>query len=231
MPIFHDPDLLFVHIPKNAGRSVERALLQGHDTPDGGRRSVPNRAARWLLKRSAADLPRTHLIGSLDAVFAAQHMTYAEMEMMRLLPGQTPGTRAMEAFCIVRNPFDRAVSSVGHFHPAGAAPTDRDGFERALAQWLDAEPADHNEHAHRRPQFDYVLDMRGNRVVETVIRYENLAAEFAALMARHGRSDLELPWQGKAKRSRDHRDYFNDAARRRVEEAFGEDIEAFGYGF
>ena len=45
--------VLFVHIPKNAGRSIETALLGGLGSPDGGRRNFVNRAAPWLARRTA----------------------------------------------------------------------------------------------------------------------------------------------------------------------------------
>lgn len=229
MPVFLDLALLFVHIPKNAGRSIEQALSGDEQAPHGGRRSMLNRAAHALSVLTAPKDVRSRLVGTLDQVLVAQHLTYGEMDLLGLLP-----LDKYEPFAVCRNPYDRAVSSVSHFTDArthAATPKTPEEFERALFAWLDREPADHNERAHRRPQIDYILDRRGRRAVETVLRYETLGDDFSAFMARIGQPHITLPWHGRSKRSRDHRDYLTTAARARVEAAFGDDIEAFGYTF
>lgn len=229
MPYFNSLDILFIHIPKNAGRSIEEALFGDHDAPHGGRRSKLNRAAHALSVLTAPKDVRNRLVGTLDQVLVAQHLTYGEMDLLGLLPQGEP-----LPFAVCRNPYDRAVSSVSHFVDArthAATPKTPDEFERALFAWLDREPADHNERAHRRPQIDYILDRRGRRAVETVLLYESLGDDFAAFMTRIGQPQITLPWHGRSKRSRNHRDYLTPAARARVESAYGDDIETFGYVF
>jgi hypothetical protein len=229
MPVFLDLGLLFVHIPKNAGRSIEEALFGEAQAPHSGRRSTLNRAMHALTVLTAPKGVRSRLVGTLDQVLVAQHLTYGEMDLLGLLP-QGP----FVPFAVCRNPYDRAVSSVSHFADArthAATPNTPDEFERALLAWLDREPTDHNERAHRRPQIDYVHDRRGQRAVETVLRYETLGNDFSAFMTRVGQPQITLPWHGRSKRSRDHRDYLTPAARARVEAEFGDDIEAFGYKF
>lgn len=229
MPVFPDLNLLFVHIPKNAGRSIEEALFGNAQAPHSGRRSTLNRAFHALTVLTAPKTVRSRLVGTLDHVLVAQHMTYGEMDLLGLLPEGAP-----MPFAVCRNPYDRAVSSVSHFADArnhAATPKTPDEFERALFAWLDRAPKDHNERAHRRPQIDYILDRRGRRAVETVLQYEALGDEFAAFTARIGEPQITLPWHGRSKRSRDYRDYLTQAARSRVETEFGDDIEAFGYTF
>jgi hypothetical protein len=179
MPFFRDRNLLFVHIPKNAGRSIEAALLGPTGSPDGGRRSWPNRLATGAQRRTAAVGVRERLIGTLDVTVAAQHLTFAEIELLGVLPaGQLAHCRR---FCVCRNPFDRAVSSVFHF---GGNPLDQSEFERALDRWLDRPPRDHNELAHRRTQAAYVRDSRGQPAVPHVLRFERLCDDFDAVDGR-----------------------------------------------
>ena len=231
MPFFREAGLIFVHIPKNAGRSIEKALLGSTGSPDGGRRTALNRAAHTLQYVTRSRFAEARLIGTLDVVLAAQHLTYGEMDFLGLLPSGSDG-QPLPSFCVCRNPFDRAVSSVGHFKPGGhGGPSDPAAFERALAAFLERSPCDHNQRAHRRPQRHFTLDGTGRIAVDTVLRYETLGEDFARLAADHGLGEITLPWHGRARRARDYRNYYTESARRLVATAYGEDIEAFGYAF
>lgn len=226
LPFFRDRNLLFVHIPKNAGRSIEAALLGPTGSPDGGRRSWSNRLATGVQRCTAAVGVRERLIGTLDVTVAAQHLTFAEIELLGLLP--TDQLAQCRRFCVCRNPFDRAVSSVLHF--CGNL-QDQPEFERALGRWLDRTPRDHNELAHRRTQAEYVRDSRGKPAVPHVLRFEWLCEDFTQLMAEFGIDGVPLAWRGRSRRGRNHRDYFNASARRAVERAFAEDLDQFHYAF
>ncbi len=229
MPIFHDLNLLFVHIPKNAGRSIEEALYGNARAPHSGRRSFLNRAAHSLCLLTAPRDVTSNLVGTLDQVLVAQHLTYGEMDLLGLLPEDSSAR-----FAVCRNPYDRVVSSVSHFADARkheAMPNTPGEFERALQLWLDRAPNDHNERAHRRPQIDFLLDRRGERAVETVLRYEELAQDFDAFMKSVGLPRITLPWHGQSARSRNHREYLTATSRMLIETEFGDDIEAFEYQY
>ena len=231
MPVFHDLRTLFIHIPKNAGRSIEEALLRGHGTPDSGRRNLLNRAATLLQRKSASPFATDHLIGTLDHAFASQHLTYLEIAHLRLLPEDV--LNGYRTFCVCRNPYDRAVSTVLHFaEEAGEEPiTTASAFEEKLNAWLDRPKSDHNLVAHDRPQSDYVVDDRGRMAIETVLRFENLAEDFARLATSLGMPENSLTWFGKASRSRRYQDYFTPDARKAVERKYGEDLDRFGYTY
>jgi hypothetical protein len=226
VPFFRDRNLLFVHIPKNAGRSIEAALLGPTGSPDGGRRSWPNRLATGLQRWTAAVDVSERLIGTLDVTVAAQHLTLAEIELLGLLPADR--LAHCRRFCVCRNPFDRAVSSVFHFC---GNPQDQAAFERALGRWLDGPPRDHNELAHRRSQAAYLRDSRGHPAVPHVLRFERLSDDFSQMMAEFRLDGVSLPCRGRSRRARSHRDYFNLAARRAVERAYAEDLDQFNYAF
>ncbi|MGM0583328.1 MAG: sulfotransferase family 2 domain-containing protein [Pseudomonadota bacterium] len=233
MPVFHDYNLIFIHIPKNAGRSIEEAFL-GEGWQHSGKRSWLNAGAKWLLRWTSSHRPHRELLGSLDYTFAAQHMTLRELTELGLVTARTcPGFRS---FAIVRNPYDRAVSSVfHHFGPelrlGRREIRDKAGFTSALRSWLDHDPSDHNQIAHRRPQFDF-LTLRGDEVdVDEVIRYERLSDDLAAFCKRNELPPIKLGWAGKNKRRRDYREYFSDESRAYFEEWFIDDIERLGYKY
>ena len=233
MPLFADLGLLFVHIPKNAGRSIEKVLLGDHGTPDGGRRSIANRAARLLLQRTRSKFAERYLIGTIDEAFAAQHLTYSEMDLLGLLPTDE---RSYHSFAVVRNPYDRVLSSIMHFsadawvHEADETLRKRQ-FEFRLAEWLERQLDDHNKRAHRRMQIEFLRDQTGKRSVDSILRFEAISEEFTAFMEDRGRPGLALPMRGHAGRTRNYSDYFNASSRLLVEKVFGEDIETFGYSF
>jgi hypothetical protein len=226
LPFFRNHNLLFVHIPKNAGRSIEAALLGPTGSPDDGRRSWSNRLATGAQRLTAAVGVRERLIGTLDMTVAAQHLTFAEIELLGVLPADQ--LARCRRFCVCRNPFDRAVSSVFHFcgNPHG-----QPEFERALGQWLDRTPRDHNELAHRRTQAAYLRDSRGQPAVPYVLRFERLSDDFRQLMAEFGLERVSLPCRGSSRRGSSYRDYFTSSARRAVERAYAEDLDQFGYAF
>lgn len=231
MPVFHQHKALFIHIPKNAGRSIEEAFLGDAGTPDDGRRNVVSRAGTWLQRRFSSPFAAKFLIGTVDYSLASQHLTYTELQHLRLVDENILSD--YKSFCVARNPFDRIVSTVLHFASAEgtAAPTNPAEFERLLGAWQDRDKSDHNLIAHDRTQADYVLNSRGQMAVGTILRFENLAEDFANFSASIGAPDLQLTWFGKASRNRQYSDYYTPAARASVEKKFGEDLELFSYRF
>lgn len=232
MPIFHSRKLIFVHIPKNAGRSVEEALLSGKASPDGGRRSLINRAFTALSRRTAPKLAKSHLIGSLDVTLASQHLTYVEMEMLGLLDE----AEGYQSFAIVRNPYDRALSSTIHFSDSDWLQEPdpllrKRQFAAHLARWLERPLTDHNKRAHRRGQLSFLRDQSGRIAVNTLLRFETITTDFYNFTKSCGVEGLNLPVRGSAGRKVGYRDYFNEEARKLVEKAFGEDIDTLKYSF
>ncbi len=232
MPIFSNHKLVFVHIPKNAGRSVEAALLGKTGNPDGGRRSLANRISAGLMRATKSHFVDQYLIGTLDISVASQHLTYVELEMLGLLPTST----VFHSFAVIRNPFDRAISSVIHFSKSPWYEEKdplllKKEFRRHLTHWLERPLQDHNERAHRRTQISYLRDCSGKVLVDTTLRFENLHAEFADFLKQRGIKGTELPFLGSTGRSRDLDKYYDTDTRKMVESAFADDFEHFQYCF
>ncbi len=79
------------------------------------------------------------------------------------------------------------------------------------------------------PQRDWLVDERGEMLVDYVGRFETLQQDFASICQRMGvQASL-----GHAKPSDrgSYRQYYSAASRQIVAEAFAADIEDFGYGF
>lgn len=233
MPLFDKPRALFVHIPKNGGRSIESALLPPPLTPDSGRRTIPNRAAHYLQSLTGQHVADERLLGTLDVSLAAQHLTLAEIELLGLVPAKT--LKDVFKFCVVREPYSRTISSVLHFKKRFADQLtlsdtpDARQMEYAIAAWLDIDPPDHNVAAHRRPQAAYVAGHASALKVDEILRFERLNADFDALMARLGAGERTLPWVGRQQHLRNSDDLYTPGARKAVARAFEIDFDTFGY--
>jgi hypothetical protein len=131
-------------------------------------------------------------------------------------------------FCVVRNPYDKAISAYFFFtsihHPNGlpAATDHRERFE----EWLQSGelPIDRNI---------YTID--GQLAVDRVVRYESLVSDLPEVCQRLG-----VPWQPErlARFKSGIRPIeatpdrlYTDRARRLVEQAYAFELAHFGYSF
>ena len=231
MPYFNKANLLFVHIPKNAGRSIELAF-EKEKFLTSGFRSVANRAFTALARATSSGAVQERLHGSLDVTLSAQHLTYCEIAMLGLLKD----VEDLNVFCVIRNPYDRILSSVCHFldAPWKDAKNAKErvyGFEKDLEKWLSLPVTDHNVRAHKRNQIDFMLDPLGVNKMQYVLKFESLTEDFNRLCC-----DLNLDCTldkrfGASGRVGTYRQYYNDHSRRLVEAYFARDLSAFDYGF
>ena len=79
------------------------------------------------------------------------------------------------------------------------------------------------------PQYSWLSDSRGNIIVDNIIRFENLQAEFNSLLEKLDLS-ATLPHVKKTERGH-YRDYFDSDSMKAVENYFSVDIDYFGYSF
>lgn len=237
MPIFSEHNALFVHIPKNAGRSIEKAFLPSGLTPSSGGRSFVNGLARWALRKTANSIPPQRLLGTLDVALTSQHLTLEEIRLLGLVPERD--IDRLFTFCVVRNPYDRVLSSVLHFSRNDKQRLfdlpDRPGagdFEAAILAWIEVDAPDHNVRAHRRPQSDYVRMKDRANATDFTLRFEHLNDDFDRLRDRLGATGVSLGRTGAGRlRDRDYRDLYTDTSRKAVERAFAADLELFAYCF
>jgi hypothetical protein len=125
-------------------------------------------------------------------------------------------------FAVVRNPFDRAVSS-WRYLPA----VRRLSLYRALKT---CPRSDYDLHSHfTRPQVE-TLRESGRIVPDALIRFENLQADFDVVCDQIGKPRVALPVVNASKRD-DYLSAFDWKARRLAESIFRDDLAAFGYEF
>lgn len=208
---------LFVHIAKTGGTSVRAALER-----------VRWRDPWYWLMFPCHRL--SHLTGhKLGTKFPRHSKVIAAQEM---LPREF--FDGLFKFAFVRNPWDLQVSSFHHIRRERPHYLQgRDSFADFLRWKLDPErPYQFHIDTSIERQSDYLIDLRGNLIVDFVGRYERLHEDFGTACQRIGIPCPALPHRRQATdRSKDYRSYYDDTTRLLVAEHFLDDIERFGYGF
>lgn len=213
-------NFVFIHVPKCAGESITDVLLK------------PVNGGALLVSKHAG-------IRSLAPVLGD--------EIQRFL-----------VFAVVRNPFDQAVSFFEHLrkpawmsraqleaqYPGSngriipgwasdlACSVDFPGFAREV-YGAHGDPAGRSHEWWFRDIADWVTRADGSLAVDRILRYENLAGDFARLSAELGLTgDLpHLNRSGRAAGASSYRGQYDTVARDLVETRFRASLELFGYQF
>lgn len=215
MPIDFSRKLIFVHIPKNAGRSIEFALgLDYKELMEPRKRSILSKLAIYYLRRNGRkNLER--MWGTYDYTFALQHTTWREISDISRTNGfdLNPEWRS---FAIIRDPRTRLWSSYKHFRFEG------EGLVDFLSRFSSISfIQDHNKLAHRRRQVDY---LKGASNI-WLLRFEHLENDFITLKTRLGLLSSDLPILGENKRIIDEHEV--ELIESYVQEHYSEDLDLF----
>jgi hypothetical protein len=144
-------------------------------------------------------------------------------------------------FAIVRNPFDRIVSSY-NFLCRDIKPCNfrdrlmfkdfifRKGeFKDLIAPSLIIKKE--NKYQQIKTTASYIMDENNNLMIDYVGRFENLKNEWEFICKKIG-IKIDLPHKNKHSRNNKHyRDYYDDETREFVLKACEKDLEIFGYEF
>lgn len=208
---------LFIHIAKTGGTSVRAALARR-------RWADPWYWPIFLCSRFS------HLSGHRIATKLPRHAK--AIAAKELLPHAV--YTALFKFAFVRNPWDLQVSSYHHIrrerpqHLGG-----HQDFESFLRWKLDPQrPPQYHLDTSIELQTDYLIDLRGQLIVDYIGRYERLEADFAEVCARIGISTPQLPHRRQANdRGFDYRRYYTAETAELISRRFAADIQRLGYRF
>lgn len=232
--ICHHYKCIFVHIPKNAGQSIEHVFLNLLNL------SWQTRTPLLLMPNDRPEIGPPRLA----------HLKAQEYVRYKYLTQEIFDNYFKFAF--VRNPWSRLVSIYKHM-----------GYDkkREFKQFLMRdfkETVFRNEYWFVGPQSDFVCDDNGNILVDFIGRFESLQNDFDYVCKKIGLLPTQVPHVNKAKNDNlvfslrpkkltkyviyniakkdipgftRYQDYYDNESRQFVAEWYKRDIELFGYDF
>jgi hypothetical protein len=218
MLISYSHNFLFVHVAKTGGTSIRSALRQ----------------YRWS-RRYAAPMALCSLFSQmtrprhkLGIKFPRHAKAIAAKEM---LPAQVYDQ--LFKFVIVRNPWDLQVSSYHHIkREKPEALQGTNDFSQFLRLKFDpSREYNYMLDVSKELQWEYLVDLNGDVIVDFIGRYENLQADFETICNRVGISCPELPHERKSEGRLSYREYYTNETAELVERHYRRDIDMLGYKF
>lgn len=209
--ICHRRKIVFIHIPRTGGQSIENVLFPNFNFTDKEERTILygwNKKLGWLNHLTCEEILRNNFI-SIN------------------------GFNNYFRFAFVRNPWERLVSEYA-WKFSGE-------IERFRQFCIDITEKKYNNWAsqyrdllalkqHIREQYKYVFDSKGKLAVDFIGRYENLVEDFQQVSKLTGLKYCKLPFLNKSGHKH-YTGYYDKLTKELVERTYKDDIEIFNYHF
>ncbi|MEM6621927.1 MAG: sulfotransferase family 2 domain-containing protein [Pseudomonadota bacterium] len=197
--------------------------------------AIPDTVPRPVTPRRATALPYAFIhinkcAGSSIEILLGIPKSHETAAQMCARLGADDWARRL-SFAVVRNPFDRVASIYFHRRRLGTEGLDDRSID--INRWIDLvwreEDPRFARGGHLLAPATYWLTDQGREIVDTVLRFENLSADWAGLAPRLGVPD-ELPIMN-ANLHPPYREVLNAISRATIERTFAPDLARFGYEF
>lgn len=234
--------LLFFHIPKSGGSSIEKMFLKNHtqlnfvinlifrETPFSlwMVASMRNRGWRlfifWLVSLFLCD--KKHLWGiRMNKIL--HHLTYMDIYANQALYLPKKKLSRYLKFSIVRNPYDRIISA---FHFLGHGLTFPD-----FIHWVYKELDKYYRYRIEPfvvilPQWEFVINEKGQNGMNETLRFEKLKKDFKKFKRKYNISCPKLPHINQRSRpTSDITSYFTPQLEEMVYHMYYWDFKMFNY--
>ena len=223
MPVSRELRMMFVHIPKCGGSSIERAFGMHGDYRVEDREHLYGRAMSEDLRSIAGS---TNYLQHLDVVRLRRALVVNGISQSDLARFRT--------FAFVRNPFDRLVSAWAGGDPDLRACALEAGIDLrglSFSRFVDATIS--LDHPHVAPQTPFICAPDGALRVDFVGRFERLADDFGRLCDQFGLALAVRPKLPHAHRSHHPRyqELFDVRSRTLAMRRYREDLAVLGYDY
>jgi chondroitin 4-sulfotransferase 11 len=213
--ISHKLKYYFVHIPKCAGSSIERALGEAEGVTIKHGDLPPTIKEKYLLMYP--DEKHRFNIGP------SQHFP------IRHINNYYPEAKEYFTFTFVRNPWDRIVSEYHWFKHQSRKRKKKRWASITFDEFIEGGNDVPLDRYHDKSQYWFICDDHGQCAVDVVGRFETLHEDFDKICKEIGIRQ-ELPHVFKADRGH-YMEYYNENTKQTVAERFAVDIDMFGYTF
>jgi hypothetical protein len=222
MPYFKTPavNLLYLHVPKTGGMSVEKYFYETLGVP---------RNYASLHGYFHPSISFREVFGN-DQEHTLQHLTYRQIagHSRELGVDMSGADVPLTVLATVRNPYHRIISDMFFFvvHTGITVRSTKTDIEDAIRAYLTNPHYEYDNH--RLPQYEFIRDCEGFIPRNAVIlRLETLAEDmreigFADFDAHENRNRT-------GKRETDYIDLFTDEAIRTINKYYHDDFLHFGY--
>jgi hypothetical protein len=188
--IFDKHKCIFIHVPKCAGSSIEQFLNGG---------SFDSKATNY---NSCCGWDNENKIWM-------QHATAEQINNL-----YTDKFDEYFKFAIVRNPWDRALSDYFWMQNEIRAKDSFKNFLLLQGRFNDRRlrfPMLNSESRadHFLPQHEFILNRKGEQIVDFVGKFENIKEDFGVICDRISISKTQLPHQNKGKKSKHYTEYYD----------------------
>ena len=206
MPVNHNLRIIFIHIPKTAGTSIEYALGM-----HGGLKTIG--LERYINQTSDYNC----LFGN-----GLQHLTASQI---RKVLGKKIFNDYFK-FSVVRNPYDRIVSYIAWLDGKW-----QNRAQLSIEKFREYIRLSQNRYKNRvkilpRPQYPFIY-IRNRRIVNGLLYYEDLEKEIACLQIK---LNITLNLERRMESEHlDYRNYYDSYSIRIIRNFYKKDFENFGY--
>jgi hypothetical protein len=224
--ISHKHKCIYIHIPKCAGTSVEKAL--GHLDGHVGREGQDHRIIRNLEKPSLNKYVFSSMVNL--KLFVKNLMFLYSYKVDNPNNKNVVGKQQYEnyfKFTIVRNPWSRAVSVYKNIlrddlHKNNYGVPQDISFQDFLKMNLGKNML--------RPQTFWLKDYAGKISLDYVGKFEDLNTVFDEIKKKIDANDIEFLHKLKSTVD-DYRDYYDEESKKLITDFFEEEILLFKYSF
>jgi len=208
MPYYKDINLLFIHIPKTGGTSLEQYLQKKT------RQTVYSvfNSSNVLFEKFKLKTP------------SLQHLTYKEiLEYKDML--NVDFDEKLKIITIVRNPYDRIISDLFFNDLINENSTAPQVYE-VIQKYIYQDYYDHDNH--NKPQYEFLIDDNNSIIPNIAIfKTETLTPD----LIKYGYDDFNLNFHSNKKNIKKDKyaNYLNNDSIKLINDFYKKDFELFNY--